>query len=297
MIATAHEPDLWRFQSEYKQRVSDYFKKNPDGTYDHFLDTWSRSHQVDRHIFDEVYTRLQKSGAISLVVGGKAHGQLLKEMQKEAEQKVREEHRKSQPPPVTPPAPDPVPPVVMSESTPTKESEMVTREWSLGEITPEERTKLDKTLQAKPGIEYEDLNTILGFRLKKSVFYSTLYAIKLGKYTFPGVNGYRTVSKSPYAAAPSPAPSRGHAPSRGTVTPLNSGNTPFVNYTKINGIQIIGPIDTEGHTKEEIKSMRAWLPTVLAELLDKRMQFKIVQYTEDDENGVEKVTLEVRRIS
>lgn len=294
MISTVPNPNVWDFQSQYKQRVSDYFQKNPGGTYDHFLDTWSRAHQVDRRTFDEVYVKLQKAGAIRIIEGGKAHEQLLKEMEK----KIRGEMIANNPPPVPQaPAAEPAP-VVESSSTTPKESEMVSkdREWSLGEITPEERTKLDKILQAKPGIDYEDLNAVLGFRLKKSVFYSTMYAIKEGKYHYPGINGFRTVSKSPYAAAPSPTPSR--APSRGTITALNSGNIPLVNYTKINGIQILGKFDAEGKTKEEIKSMRSWLPTVLTEILDTRMGFKVVQYTEDGEEGeAEKVTLEVRRIS
>lgn len=297
MIATAptrtnEAPDPWRFQSEYKQRVSDYFKQHPDGTYDHFLDTWSRAHQIGRSIFDEVYVRLQKAGVIQLVKGGKAHDQLLKDM----ERKVRDEYLAKNPPPPAPepaPAPAPVVESVPTASTTEKESPMASsKEWSLAELAPEERTLLDKTLQAKPGIEAEDLNNILGFRLKKSVYHSTMYAIKLGKYNYPGINGsHRGVARPPTTPAVS------HTPSRGNMTALGSGNTPLVNFTRINGIQIIGPIDTEGHSKEEIKMMRAWLPTVLSEILDKRMQFKIVQYTEDDENGVEKVTLEVRRIA
>lgn len=306
MIAP-HVDAVWQFQSQYKQRVSDYFRKHPDGTYDHFLDTWSRAHQVDRHIFDEVYFKLQKAGAIRLVEGGKAHGQLLADMEKEIERKIRAEKglpaqtvTTAESPVATAPvngsvqAPVTFPNAVLAapSTTITKEPEMAsTREWGIKELAPEERKLLDQTLQSRPEIGYEDLNEKLGFRLKRTVYYTTMHSIREGKYSFAGVNGGLHTSANRGTATPAPTV-------RSTVTPLNGSAVPFVNFTKISGIQIIGQIDTEGYTKEEIKTVRARLPTILAEILHKNMSFKVVQYTEDDDDeGQEKVTLEVRRIS
>lgn len=164
------------------------------------------------------------------------------------------------------------------------------KEWSLAELQPEERKTLDTILQAHPQIEYEDLCKKIGYTLKHSVYYSTLYAIKSGRYNFPGIYGSQKGKVKPSTSAPAPRAVIPHSP-------VSNGHIPLVNYTRISGQQIVGPIDTEGHTKEEIKTMQNWLPTVLTEILDRKMQFKVVKYTEEDDDGKEKVTLEVRRIA
>lgn len=283
MIATIPKPDPWAFQSEYKQRVSDYFKANPAGTYDHFLDNWRRAHQVSRGIFDEVYVKLQKSGCIRIIEGGKAHEQLIKEI----EDKIRKEKSPAEAAPA--PAPEPVASPT-PEPTPSKETKTMSKVYKLGDLDTEERKLMDTILQKKPTTSYDDLCTQLGFILDKAAWYPIARAMKEGTYAYPGINGFKPKGGSMKpATTPTVRASIPH-PSVGSVVP-------FVNFTKLSSIQIIGQIDTEGWTKEEIKCFRARLPTALTEILHKSMQFKLVQYTEDDfDAGKEKVTLEVRRI-
>lgn len=295
MISTTPATDIWIFQSKYKQSVSDYFKAYPGGTYDHFLDNWPRAHQIDRHLFDEVYFKLQKAGAINMIEGGKAHQQLVKEIEKKAEERVRAEMAKAAPVTVTEtenlPAPSPIPETV--PQPPTEKESSMPKVYKLSDLIEDERKTLDTIFQKNPNITHDALCKELGYLFDKTAYYPISRKVKEGTYDFPGINGFKARHNQWTTKQAEPV-------SRGVISksPVNTTNTPLVNYTKINGIQIIGQIDTEGWTKEEIRCFRARLPTALTEILHRSMQFKVVQFTEDDEEGgKEKVTLEVRRIA
>lgn len=292
MIATTPAMDIWAFQSKYKQSVSDYFKKFPAGNYSEFLAVWPRAYQIGEAIFKEVYIELQKRGAIRMIEGGKAHAQFLKDL----EEKIRREKT---------PAPTPAPvasteavsvtpsPVTPEPTTNNKGKEMA-KVYKLGDLTPEERKEMDLVLQKTPNLSYDDFCAKLGYILDKMAWYPIARRIKQGSYDYPGINGFKPKGgdfRSPRQAS---------APVTRTVVPNPTvgGAIPLVNYSKINGQQIIGAIDTEGKTPEMIKVMQSWLPTVLCEILHRSMQFKVVKYTEEDpDTGREKVTLEVRRIA
>lgn len=300
MIASTVK-DPWSFLSVLKQRVSDFFKTYPAGTYDEFLDKWPRAHQVDKNTFNEVWHALQKAGLIRMIEGGKAHSQFLKE----TEARIRRELEKENKPPEAIPEekveseaesqPKVIAQPVLQFPNATAftppEKETMAKEYKMSDLSTEQRDLLNATLKRSPDITYEDLNAKLGFRLIKTVYYSTMYAIKTGKYNF-GVDR-RGGFQGGGSAAAAPA-------TRGTIprSPVSTGSVPFVNYSKINAIQILTQIDGAGYTKDEIRFIRTHFPTFLAQVTDTRMQFKIVQYTEDDEeNKTEKITLEVRRIA
>lgn len=287
MIASA---DLFVFKSQEKQRVADYFKAHPTGDYNHFQDTWKRSAQVSRGIFDEVYTRLQKSGAIRMIEGGRAHELLAKEIEARLIKEGKLSARQAEPEPVpeAPPAPTPaksIPvqaplnfPNAVPEPTTTKEDEIMAKEYGIRQLSPEQRKLLDKTFAARPDIGYEDLNAILGITLKKTVYTATKVVVKKGDWHFTHLDGVR-------APSPMTRVSSGHS----------NGHIPLVNYTKISSPQIIGSIETQGYSAAEIKFIATKLPSILAELLDRRFSFKVYKYSEyEGEQEVER--LEFRRV-
>ncbi len=287
MIATA---DPFAFQSKEKQCASNYFKANPTGSYDHFQDTWKRSAQVSRGIFDEVYTRLQKSGAIGVVMGGKAHEQLAKEIEARLIREGKLSPRPAEPlevilqsPPGIPATPVQAPlnfPNAVPEPTTTEEDEVMAKEITIRQLTDDQRLLFDKTLTSNPNIGVDDMNDKLGVNIARANFSYAKSAAKRGSWHFTNLNG---------------AVLRGGK--GGTRAPAQqvSGHIPFINNTKISSPQSIGFLNTEGLTPADIKFIGTRFPSIISEIFAPNMTFKFYRTSEFEAEGeVEK--LELRRI-
>ena len=159
-----------------------------------------------------------------------------------------------------------------------KKDEVMAKEIGIKQLTPEQRIEMDKIMASRPEISRAELISKIGVNLGNSPFQSMKFAIRNGKWNFKHL-----------AQAPAkPAVSR-------VVSGHTNGHIPFVNYTKISSPQILGSIQTEGYSPQEIKFIATRLPSILAELLDKRFAFKVYKYSEyEGENEVER--LEFRRV-
>ncbi len=311
--ATQDQNKIWEFKSPEKQRVSDYLRQKPSGTFDDFRKFGKRAFLVSKAQFEDVLNTLQERGALQTREGSRAARTL--------EDKLREEILKEYrlngiipketelPPPVLealepaapaalpePAAPKQAPLAFPNESSltqTTKEEPMAKPSYTLRQMPPEQRKKFDEILSKHRQIGYDDLMAKLEtFTIPKTVFYATMHAIKTNKYTFGEEE--RTASRSrggsaaaaKAAAAPTPAPANGN------------GKLPFVNVTRLapGQIEIIKRLDSDTFDEADLKWIQTKGPSFLSHVLGSKMAFKIVKISEDDGDGNMKTQLEVRRI-
>lgn len=296
MIATMTK-DPYKFNSEYKQRVSDYLRANPSGDYNHFLENWKRSYQVSRGTFDEVYFSLQKAGAIRVTEGSKTYDQMRKEIEKDLLKKgllLKPEPQSDYLP--APLAPErPVIPAASAgtqapvqfpnanafeDDSQTKKDDNVAKEVGIKQLTEEQRAILDQAFQRTPNISYEDLNAKLGVTLKKLAYSVTKNAVKNGLWHFKSMGG---ANLAPRAAM------------RDSMT-SGVGMIPFINKTKISKPETVGWLNTDGRTQEEINFIGNLFPSIISELFAPEMTFKFFQTKEfGAEGAVDKLELKRMR--
>ncbi len=283
-MAVVKEP--LTFISPLKTRAAVYWRANPAGNYQDFLNKGGgRAHQVPKSDFEEVHLRLQKHGEIGIQEGTKSYEILMKE----AEMKVRRSIDLTTPAYIPPPSPDPedmaeaaVDSILSEQETANNKEQEVAKEIiGIKSLTSEQRLEFDKIMSVRPEIPLADLNKILGVNLKNTVFTQSKVAMRKGKWFFTNLRN---------SAHTKPQPSSTFKkPDTGSVSVFNPN-------TIITNMVIMGEsIPAESWKPEERLFLRKNLPTILSLVLGKSMQFKVVEYSDlVDENEV--VSLEVRRI-
>lgn len=311
--ATGDINSAFVFKSDKKQRVADYLRQNPIGSYDQWLNVGKRAYQVTRKEFLEVWEELQERGAIGIVEGSTAYEKMKSKMEDEIRARLLDEMTSPAPkPPVTtsfalqdekdladftPAAPAQNPLSYPNQPTTEKDTPMAKPELKIKALSPEQRTKLDTIWMATPEIEYDDLMKKLEtFTIARMTYYSARNAIRNGRYSFAGVQEKKPSGGAAHAlnvanqkhTAP-PSATNGHA----TEKPK------LFNYYKLapGQTEVVKRLDYEGYTDEDIRMIQQKLPSLLAQIFDSRATFKIFRVTEDDGNGNEVKQLELRRLS
>lgn len=280
------------YQDKLKNRVRDYFLVFPDGKWEHFRKTWSRAIQVPPHKFDEVHRDMQKSGAIPMIVGGKAHQFLRKDIEKE----ILAKHNLDQKPPVTPelplshtvmatPSPDylPAPATVLPSSTQESETPMAAlKEFKIKQVSTDVRNEFLKTFQKYYLLPQKEIEAKTGYKLKSSVVSYFRKKVQDGTLFDPPKARGSSLTSKPLARILT----SNQAP---TETP------DYRAFQPITKIQIFNTINIDGYKPEEIAIFKKLAPSILAEIINPLMKFQLITY-ELEKDGVEVPYLEVRRI-
>lgn len=284
MIAKA---DPFVFHSKDKQRVSDYFKAHPTGDYDHFQGNWSRSAQVGKGLFSEVYTALQQRGAIKMIEGGKAHERLAREIEarliKEGKLSARQAETPLEPAPAPPPLPTPSTsvqapltfPNAVANNQPIQEVKDITlaKDLSWKEIDPDVRTQIHKFMADRPDADVTEARRKFGINFTSGTYNYQKMLVREGR------------------AGNKPGQHR----NKKSDAVVRNGHIPFINNTPITSPQTLGFLNTEGLTPADIKFIGTRFPSIISEILAPNMTFKFFRTSEFESDGeVEK--LELRRV-
>jgi hypothetical protein len=320
------------YQDDHKNRVWLYFHKNREGNYNDFIENgkekWNihRPSQVPRHKFDQVYRDMQKKGEIPMILGGKAHMELLRDIEKQAlkkaEQKLVEQGRVTPAPPsdFTPvgapaPAPEPVshPQPVPENHPPSpstlKEEPVVAKELGIKELTDEQRDKLIKAIRKDNDITYEEAERVVNCRLIKANFQSYRYLVKTrgARTSDEKHNGVSISATLPSLPKNAPAVPRtrglnGHtAPA---AAPASLGVSAILDPNiVIKNPQILGrKIDCEGMEEKDWRVLRKYLPSALADIFSSQergttMKFNVSLVLDEGHDGKDIPKLQVTRIA